>query len=47
MCGRSPDESLLAGLASGDPESAAALLRRFQARVFGLALTIVGDRESA
>src|SRR6266545_4271841 len=41
------DESLLAGLASGDPESAAALLRRFQARVFGLALTIVGDRESA
>ena len=41
------DESLLAGLASGDPESAAAFVRRFQARVFGLALTIVGDRESA
>jgi RNA polymerase sigma-70 factor (ECF subfamily) len=41
------DESLLAGLASADPESAAAFVRRFQARVFGLALTIVGDRETA
>jgi len=41
------DESLLAGLGSGDPEAAAAFVRRFQARVFGLALTIVGDRESA
>jgi RNA polymerase sigma factor (sigma-70 family) len=41
------DESLLAGLASGDPESAAAFVRRFQARVFGLALTIVRDRDSA
>ena len=41
------DESLLAGLASGDPESAAAFVRRFQARVFGLAFTIVGDRETA
>lgn len=37
------DESLLAGLASGDPESAAAFVRRFQARVYGLALAIVGD----
>lgn len=37
------DESLLAGLAAGDPEGATAFVRRFQGRVFGLALTIVGD----
>jgi RNA polymerase sigma factor (sigma-70 family) len=41
------DESLLAGLASGDPEAAEAFVQRFQARVFGLALTMLGDRESA
>jgi RNA polymerase sigma factor (sigma-70 family) len=42
------DESLLAGLASGDPEAAAAFVRRFQARVFGLALKMLGgDREAA
>jgi RNA polymerase sigma factor (sigma-70 family) len=41
------DEALLAGLASGDPEAAAAFVRRFQARVFGLARTIVGDAASA
>ena len=41
------DESLLEGLASGHPEAAAAFVRRFQSRVFGLALTIVGDREAA
>jgi RNA polymerase sigma factor (sigma-70 family) len=41
------DESLLAGLASGDPEAAAAFVRRFQARVYGLALTMLGDREAA
>lgn len=37
------DESLLAGLGSGDPERSAAFVRRFQARVFGVAMTIVGD----
>src|SRR5688572_6434439 len=37
------DEALLAGLHSGDPEAAAGFVRRYQARVFGLALTIVGD----
>ena len=37
------DESLLAGLGSGDPERSAAFVRRFQARVFGLAMTIVGN----
>jgi RNA polymerase sigma-70 factor (ECF subfamily) len=41
------DESLLAGLASGDREAAAAFVRRFQARVFGLALAILRDREAA
>jgi RNA polymerase sigma-70 factor (ECF subfamily) len=37
------DESLLAGLASGDPEQAAAFVRRFQSRVYGLALTMLRD----
>jgi RNA polymerase sigma factor (sigma-70 family) len=41
------DEVLLAGLASGEPESAIAFVRRFQARVYGLALTIVRDPEAA
>ena len=41
------DESLLAGLASGDPEAATAFVRRFQGRVFGLALTMLGDPETA
>lgn len=35
------DEALLAGFGSGDPSSAAAFVRRFQGRVYGLALTIV------
>lgn len=41
------DESLLAGLGAGDPEAATAFVRRFQRRVFGLALTILGDRRAA
>ncbi len=41
------DEALLAGLATGDSSSATAFVRRFQARVFGLALTMVGDRAVA
>jgi RNA polymerase sigma factor (sigma-70 family) len=41
------DESLLAGVAAGDAEAAAALVRRFQARAFGLALTVVGNRDTA
>lgn len=46
--GRSPapttlsDESLLAGMASGGQDAAATFVRRYQARVYGLALTIVG-----
>jgi RNA polymerase sigma-70 factor (ECF subfamily) len=41
------DEALLAGLATGDARSAATFVRRHQARVFGLARTMVGDRAAA
>lgn len=41
------DEALLAGLATGDPEAAAGFVRRFQGRVYGLALTILGDPKAA
>jgi RNA polymerase sigma-70 factor (ECF subfamily) len=41
------DDALLAGLATGDPEAAAAFVRRFQRRVFGLAFTIVGEARAA
>jgi RNA polymerase sigma-70 factor (ECF subfamily) len=41
------DESLIAGLANGDPEASNLFVRRFQARVFGLAVTIVRDRSAA
>ena len=36
------DEALLAGMAGGDEYAASAFVRRYQARVYGLALTIVG-----
>src|SRR4051794_2175307 len=41
------DEALLAGLASGDADDAAAFVRRFQHRVYGLAWTIVRDEDLA
>jgi RNA polymerase sigma factor (sigma-70 family) len=41
------DEALLAGLGSGNPDAAAAFVRRFQGRVYGLALTMLHDRELA
>jgi RNA polymerase sigma-70 factor (ECF subfamily) len=41
------DEALVAGLAAGDAGAATAFVRRFQARVFGLAVTMVGDRAVA
>jgi RNA polymerase sigma factor (sigma-70 family) len=41
------DEALLAGLASGDPDDAAAFVRRFQRRVYGLAWTILRDDDLA
>jgi RNA polymerase sigma factor (sigma-70 family) len=37
------DEALLSGLAAGDADATAAFTRRFQARVYGLVLTIVRD----
>jgi RNA polymerase sigma factor (sigma-70 family) len=37
------DEALLAGLATGDADAIAAFVRRFQRRVFGLAMAITGD----
>lgn len=38
---------MLAGLASDDPDIAAAFIRTFQGRVFGLAFAILGDRDAA
>jgi len=38
---------LLAGLAAGEPGAAAAFVRRFQARVYGLVITIVRDPGTA
>ncbi len=37
------DESLLAGLAVGDHDAGTVFVRRFQNRVFGLAVSLVGD----
>lgn len=37
------DEALLAGLGSGNPDLAAAFVRRFQSRVYGLAMTMLRD----
>lgn len=47
MWSRATDEALLAGLAAGDADAAATFVRRFQSRVYGLALTIVRDRPLA
>jgi RNA polymerase sigma factor (sigma-70 family) len=41
------DEVLLAGLGAGDAELALAFVRRFQQTVYGVAVTIVGDRTAA
>ncbi len=41
------DDALLAGMAAGDPDAAVAFVARFQRRVFGLAITIVGDPRTA
>jgi RNA polymerase sigma factor (sigma-70 family) len=41
------DEALLAGFAADDPELAAAFVRRFQPKVFGFAIRIVGDVRTA
>lgn len=41
------DEALLAGIAVGDEDAARTFVRRYQHRVYGLAVTIVGDRQLA
>jgi RNA polymerase sigma-70 factor (ECF subfamily) len=41
------DESLVAGMAAEDSDAAAAFVRRFQSRVFGLAVSVVGSPELA
>jgi RNA polymerase sigma factor (sigma-70 family) len=41
------DETLLAGLGSGNPEAAAAFIRRFQGRVYGLAVTMLRNPDLA
>jgi RNA polymerase sigma-70 factor (ECF subfamily) len=43
MWSLSSDEALLAGFGDSDPRAAAAFVRRFQARVHGLVITIVRD----
>jgi RNA polymerase sigma-70 factor (ECF subfamily) len=40
---RMSDDLLLAGLAVGDAELSVAFVRRFQGRVFGVALAVLGD----
>jgi RNA polymerase sigma-70 factor (ECF subfamily) len=44
---RMTDEVLLAGLQGGGPEVCLAFVRRFQRQVFGVALAVVGDPETA
>jgi len=41
------DETLLAGVATGDRDAATALVRRYQRRVYGLARTVLGDPSAA
>ena len=41
------DEALVAGLATGDTDVALVFVRRFQARVYGLALSITRDQFAA
>jgi len=47
MGGILSDESLLAGMASGDTDAAAVFVRRYQGRIYGLAFTIVGSAQVA
>jgi RNA polymerase sigma factor (sigma-70 family) len=47
VSGALSDEALLAGMAAGDADAATAFIRRFQARVYGLVVTIVRDAGTA
>jgi RNA polymerase sigma factor (sigma-70 family) len=42
-----PDETLLAGFGIGDDEVSVAFVRRFQRRVYGVALAVLGDARQA
>jgi len=42
-----PDDALLAAVAIGDARAMAAFIRRYQARVYGLARSVVGDPVAA
>jgi RNA polymerase sigma factor (sigma-70 family) len=42
-----PDETLLVGLGHGDAEISVAFVRRFQRRVYGVALAVLGDPRAA
>ncbi|HET9075676.1 MAG TPA: sigma-70 family RNA polymerase sigma factor [Acidimicrobiales bacterium] len=42
-----PDETLLAGCSNGDDELTVAFVRRFQARMYGVALAVTGDPGAA
>lgn len=44
LADRAPDAALVAGLAVGDEAAAVAFVRRFERRVFGLALAVTRDR---
>jgi RNA polymerase sigma factor (sigma-70 family) len=41
------DETLLAAMGAGDADAAAAFVRRFQSRIYGLALTMLRDPDVA
>jgi RNA polymerase sigma factor (sigma-70 family) len=41
------DEALLAGLAAGDAEASGSFVRRYQTRVYGVAVSVLGDRAAA
>jgi RNA polymerase sigma-70 factor (ECF subfamily) len=43
----SSDDTLLAGMAAGDSDAAAAFVRRFQRPVYGLAVTMLRNRAAA
>jgi RNA polymerase sigma-70 factor (ECF subfamily) len=42
-----PDDALLAGLANSEPEVTLAFVRRFQGKVYGIAMAVLGDSRQA
>jgi RNA polymerase sigma-70 factor (ECF subfamily) len=42
-----PDDAVVAGLMTGDAELAVAFVRRFQRKVYGVAITVTGDEQLA